>query len=83
MTPQHRALLDKRFSDLAATGTNVETLGWVALHAEAMLTIEEHPECKELLERVSNALRSREKELRKSAIKGSGGPRGRLGRHAR
>jgi hypothetical protein len=34
MTPQHRDLLDKRFTQLSKSGTNVDTLGWVALHAE-------------------------------------------------
>jgi hypothetical protein len=81
MTPQHRDLLDKRFTQLSKSGTNVDTLGWVALHAEALVKIEEHPECIEVLERVSNALRSREKELRKNAIRGSSGPGPRLGRH--
>lgn len=75
MTPQHRELTDKQFSALAQKGDNVDTLGWAALHAEALVPIEEHAECKEVLERVGKALREREKTLRKDAIKRGRGPR--------
>jgi hypothetical protein len=75
MTPQHRALTDQQFTALAQKGESVDTLGWAALHAEALVPIEEHAECREVLERVSKALREREKALRKDAIKRGSGPR--------
>jgi hypothetical protein len=75
MSPEQTQLIEKRFSDLAATGTSVEMVAWAALNAEGLSSHEEHAGCRETLTRVADALREREKSLRKSALKA--GPRGR------